>query len=143
MIDEKYLLWALPVLLTALLGSIIFRKQKSNEQFDSICKTFRAAFTEELTFLVSDIKPQNSIHGNTYAILEKALNKHRSAVDIFARALPVIKRGSFNKAWKDYLYPNGYNKKAVFPLLDYAEGDDFEKRKLAHIKISKLLEYAK
>jgi len=143
MIDEKYWLWALPVLLTALLGSVIYRKQKDKEKFDVAHEAFCAAFAAEFAFLVSDIKPDSSIHGTTYAILIKALNKHTYAVDVFGRMLPKRKRHSFNKAWEDYQYPNCYNEKADFPLLDYADGDDFEKRKLAHSKISLLLEIAK
>jgi hypothetical protein len=111
--------------------------------FNDACIIFRAAFADELAFLVSDIIPQSSIHGTTYDILTKAFNKHKAAVDDFTRALPKRKRVGFNKAWKDYLCTNSYNKEADFPLLDYAEGDDFEKRKLAHSKITKLLEFAK
>jgi hypothetical protein len=104
---------------------------------------FKEAFTNELAFLVSDTKPDSSIHGTTYDILTKALNKHRHAVNMYLLVLPNEKREGFNKAWEDYQYPNGYNKDAPFPLLDYAEGVDFEKRKIAHSKISKLLEVAK
>jgi len=112
-------------------------------RFDTACDVFCSAFNPELVFLVSDIKSQSSIYGTTYEMLSKALNKHKSAVDVFTRVLPKRKRKGFNKAWEGYLYPNGYNKEADFPLLGYAEGEDFEKRKLAHDKISKLLEFAK
>ena len=145
MITEN-LFWALPVLLTALLGSILTRKHKEKERFNSACDTFLSAFTNELAFLVSDIKPNNSIHGTTHDILTKALNNHRHAVDMFMRVLPKRKRKGFNKAWESYLYPNGYNKDADFPLLDYADyaaGNDFETRKFAHSKITDLLKYAK
>ena len=135
--------WALPILLTALIGSIIYRKHKEKERFDAACNVFLSAFTNELAFLVSDTKPQSSMHGTTYDILGKSLNKHRHAIDVFGRALAKRKRKGFDKAWQEYLYPSGYNEKAPHPLLDYADGDDFEKRKLAHSKISELLKYAK
>jgi hypothetical protein len=102
---------------------------------------FNDAFNDEIAFLVSDTKPQSSIHGTTYDILNKALNKHRHAIDVFKKILPKRKRRSLEKAWKEYLYPNGYNEKADFPLIDYEGGDEFEKRKLAHSKISSLLKY--
>lgn len=117
----------------------ITRKQETYREYT----IFKEAFTKELAFLVSDIKPQSSIHGTTHDILTKALNNHRHAVNMLMLVLPDEKKEGFNKAWEDYQYPNGYNKDAPFPLLDYAEGDDFEKRKLAHNKITKLLETAK
>ncbi len=142
-IVEKICLIILPVLLTALIGSIIWRKQKEKELFDRLYDVFHSAFATELAFLVSDIKSHSSIHGTAYDVLTKSLNKHRHAVDVFGRELNKRKRERFDETWNNYLYPNGYNKDADFPLLDYAEGDDFEKRKLAHSKISKLLEVAK
>lgn len=114
-----------------------------SKRFHESCVAFRSAFDPELAFLVSDIKPLSSIHGTTYDILSKALNKHRHAVDIFSQELPERKRKGFAKAWEEYLYPNGYIKEADFPLLDYADGDDFEKRRHAHKKLTFLLKYAK
>ncbi|MFA6414049.1 MAG: hypothetical protein WCW53_15285 [Syntrophales bacterium] len=117
----------------------ITRKQELYREYT----IFKEAFSNELAFLVSDTKPDSSIHGTTYDVLTKALNKHRHAVNMFMLVLPSEKGEGFNKAWEDYQYPNGYNKDAPFPLIDYEGGDDFEKRKFAHSKISKLLEVAK
>ena len=110
--------------------------------FDAACDTFRAAFDKELAFLVSRIKPQNSVHGTTDDILNKALDHHTHAVDVFREVLPKRKRRGFDKAWNDYLYPCD-KKNNPHPLLDYAEGDDFEKRTLAHSKLINLLSFAK
>jgi hypothetical protein len=111
--------------------------------FNDASIIFRASFDDELAFLVSDIKPDSSIHETTYDILTKALNKHRHAIDDFKQVIPRRKRHGFNKAWEEYLYPEGYNKEADFPLLDYEGGIEKEKKDLAHSKISKLLEFAK
>lgn len=115
----------------------------NEKEFITQANKFKDAFKDEIAFLVSDIKPQSSIHGTTFEILNKALNKHRLAIDVFEKTLSNRKRRGFDKSWKEYLYPNGYNKEADFPLLDYERGDEFEKRKLAHRKMSALLKYAK
>ena len=114
----------------------------NEKEFIAQANKFKDAFNDEIAFLVSDTKPQSSIHGTTYDILNKALNKHRLAIDVFKKILPKRKRIGLDKAWKEYLYPNGYNKEADFPLIDYEGGDEFVKRKLAHSKISSLLKYA-
>lgn len=136
--------------IVAILAIIVIRQVVSRQsdrviinekEFIAHANKFKDAFIDEIAFLVSDIQPQSSIHGTTYDILEKALNKHRLAIDVFRKILPKRRRRGLDKAWKEYLYPNGYNKEADFPLLDYEGGDEFEKRKLAHIKISALLKF--
>ena len=117
----------------------LLRKQELYRDYSE----FKGAFTSELAFLISDIKPDSSIHGTTYDILTKALNKHKAAVDALVRSLPEEKRGGFNEVWEEYLHPNNDNKDPSFALDSYEGGDDFEKRKLAHSNISKLLEVAK
>jgi hypothetical protein len=120
----------------------IYRARK----FDSACNVFRSAFDNELAFLVSNTEPISSLHGTTHNVLTEALNKHTHAADVFRGVLPKRKRKGFNKAWKNYLYPNGYNEAAPFPLLDYADYancKDLETRKFAHSKITELLNYAK
>ncbi|NLF41698.1 MAG: hypothetical protein GX587_03290 [Bacteroidales bacterium] len=62
---------------------------------------------------------------------------------MFLLVLPSEKRECFNKTWVNYQYPNGYNKAAPFPLLDYEGGVEKDKKDLAHSKITKLLEFAK
>jgi len=114
----------------------------NQKEFIAQANKFKDAFNDEIAFLVSDTKPQSSIHGTAYDILNKALNKHRLAIDVFKKILPNRKRRGLEKAWKEYFYPNGYNKEADFPLIDYEGGDEFVKRKLAHSKISSLLKYA-
>jgi hypothetical protein len=115
----------------------ITRKQELYREYT----IFKEAFSNELAFLVSDTKPDSSIHGTTYDVLTKVLNKHRHAVNMFMLVLPSEKGEGFNKAWEHYQYPD--RKTDAGPLIDYAGGDDFEKRKLAHSKISKLLEVAR
>ncbi|MGD0278255.1 MAG: hypothetical protein ABSC11_02990 [Smithella sp.] len=112
-------------------------------RFDAACDTFRAAFDNELAFLISDTKPISSVHGTTYAILKKALNDHRNAVNVFRLVLPKGKRRGFDKAWDNYLYPEDHNKEND-PLLDYLEysSDDFETRKFAHSNLINLLSFA-
>jgi hypothetical protein len=137
--------------IVAVLAIIVIRQVVSRQsdriiinekEFIAQANKFKDAFNDEITFLVSDTKPQSSIHGTTYDILTKALNKHRYAIDVFKKNLPKKKRRGFEEAWEEYLYPYGYNKEADFPLLDYEGGDEIVKRKLAHSKISSLLKYA-
>jgi hypothetical protein len=138
---EKLSIITLPILIAALLTSIIRRNHKDKERFDTAYDIFCAAFADELAFLVSDIKQQSSIRGTAFDILTKALNKHRGAIDTYTRVLPKRKGKGFGEAWDKYLYPDGI--KEVRPLIYYAEGNETKQRQEAHFYISKLLEVAK
>ncbi len=101
---------------------------------------FKEAFLEEIAFLKSGPEPTSSIYGTAYDILSKALEKHRIAYEAFRIELPETKRTAFDKAWKEYLYPELDEESSPGPLTDYlSEGDEQERRKLAYGKISALL----
>lgn len=101
---------------------------------------FREAFIQEIDFLKSGKEPNSSIDGTAYDVLTKALNKHRLAYETYRLELPKIRRSGFDKAWEDYLYPEC--KGGAGEFIDYADGDESKKRKLAHDKILNLFKYA-
>jgi hypothetical protein len=110
------------------------------QEFIRAATKFREAFIFEIDFLKHGKSPISSLRGTVFDVLTKAYKTHRIAYETFRIDIPEVKRRDFDKAWEEYLYP--ICDKGKDPLDDYiSEGDEPEKRKLAHDKISNLLKY--
>jgi len=100
---EKLLLLALSVLLTALLTSIITRRNKDREQFINskqiaACR-LRDALSPELTKLQH---PEEYGIAEIPHILKTAYERHQTAVNEFRFFLEGSELDRFNNAWRKY-----------------------------------------
>jgi hypothetical protein len=100
MITEN-LFWALPVLLAALLTSIITRKYKDRERFNNAADEFRAAFIEEQR-LLSYNSLADTTGTNARDIIKNAINRHEIAMIKFKPFVCKSEIGNYEKTWKDY-----------------------------------------
>ena len=91
--------WALPVLLTALIGSIIYRKHKDKEIFNDTAVKFRDEFANELTIIKSRKQGDTP---EADQILSAAFQKHAAAVERFRPFLSPKDIPAFNKTWNEY-----------------------------------------
>ncbi len=133
MITEN-LLWALPVLLAALLTSIITRKLKDKERFNKAADKFYGAFINQLTFLKSNINPGSGDTSNIGEYLRAhRVRYHQNAFEIFCKCLSGSERKSIDKAWAEYCDFNQYSEK----------NNQKEARDLALKNIEGVLEFAK
>ena len=141
---ETYFFWALPVLLGALLTSVITRKHKEKERFNFACDTFQSAFDDELATLKN---PSLENPVDIYTLLVNAFDKHRIAVEKFRLFLKRRRRRKFCQAWRNYYAYDDTGEEATDFLLKYSPGWGnklpSECRKLAIANIEKLLEFAK
>lgn len=140
---EKIAFIALPILLTALLGSIINRSLKDRDAFVSACVSFKNAFKDELAIL----KNPTSEDSCPYDLLNGAFDKHRKAVHDFGLALSNRKRRLFYEAWYQYSTCDNGKKEGPEFLLKYAPGwvmrPVYECRKHAISNLEKLLSFAR
>ena len=109
---EKLLIWALPVLLAALLSSIIMRKHKANERFNLAGDALREAFAPELTRLQT-----SEAFGLTEIpdMLKVGFAKHYAAINEFRFFLKGDDLNAFNKAWDQYQNDKNFTKYMMQP----------------------------
>jgi hypothetical protein len=141
---EKGLIFLLGVTVSAIINHFLARDRDKQIHKTALLGgaaiKFKEAFLEEIIFLKSGPEPTSSIYGTACDILNKALEKHKMAYEAFRIELPETKRTAFDKAWEEYLYPDLHEESSPGLLTDYiSEGDEQERRKLAHGKISTLL----
>lgn len=86
--------WIIGILLTSLLGSIIYRSHKARERFTKFADDFKAAFLPAITML-------NTQLGSDREILQGEYPKHRDAAIIFKEHLS-FRKAAFEKAWQAY-----------------------------------------
>lgn len=96
---EKLLIWALPILLTALLTSIISRKHKDKERFNHACDALRSAFNHELAALKN---PSCDNPIDPYSLLVISFDKHRTAIEEFRQFIKESQQSKFDQAWRNY-----------------------------------------
>ena len=142
---RSILLVALGYLLNIFISHLLSKDRTKQDRLISLRNKagikFKETFIKEIDFLKSEEKPTSSIRGTAYDILSRALDKHRIAYESFRLHLVGKEQIGFDEAWDKYLYPDGI--KGAGPLIYYAEGDETNQRKEAHLYISKLLEFAK
>ncbi|MGP8153583.1 MAG: hypothetical protein ACLQBQ_05500 [Smithella sp.] len=136
MITEN-LFWALPVLLGALLTSVITRKHKSKERFNKAAAAFRATFVDEIFRMRRGV---DILHGRFGERPEEIAITNEKAKIIFEVYLPQKELVGFNAAWEKYKNPGEINKINCNPI-DPEYGKKLGNIYLSHI--NNLLEYAK
>lgn len=100
MITEN-LFWALPVLLAALLTSVITRKHKERERFNNAADEFRTTFIEEQRLLSYDSLADRT-GTNAHGIIKAAIDRHEIAMIKFKPFVRKTDIEAYEKAWKEY-----------------------------------------
>ena len=102
--------WALPVLLAALLGFIVWRKQKEEERFQMAKDRLHAAFDPTLGRLAF-ARDYKSTHEapDIDSQLDSALPMQTEAIESYRRFVPKDGQPEYDKAWDDY---RGWAKKS-------------------------------
>ena len=95
--------WALPVLLAALLGFIVWRKQKEEERFQMAKDRLHAAFDPTLGRLAF-ARDYKSTHEapDIDSQLDSALPMQTEAIESYRRFVPKDGQPEYDKAWDDY-----------------------------------------
>jgi hypothetical protein len=133
------LAWTLPVLLGALLTSVITRKHKERERFNDAAAEFRAAFIEEQRLLDHNSFADRASAGSASSIIKNAIHNHERAMIKFEPFICHSRIEDYKKAWHDYAGDNN-----GFPQYTGDTAIKKEKgRKLALDRINNLLEFAK
>jgi len=133
-------------LILALVAYWLGLRKDRHGRFAKECATFRGAFADEINLLEHG-PTANPITETAHYILKSALDSHRRAYEKFKDRLWRSKRGDFERAWQDYLYPEGNHQDHHDPLVDYINDSDVNGelaiRKLALEKLHVLLSFAK
>lgn len=119
-------------------------KQNRINKFNNAADKFCLAFTPELAALKMPALDENT---DPHAILQPAINKHRTAVIEFKRFLGCIRKRQFDRAWDTYYTYDNTGKAKTDYLLKYSPGwtqkPVYECRELAITNIEELLKFAK
>lgn len=111
------------------------------QEFNKAATLFRNSFVDEIDFLKYYGDSKHFIDDTAYGVINSAFSKHRRAYESFRLDLSKKNRVAFDKTWEEYLYPEGNKENCPGPFVDYLEGDESKKRKLAHGKICALLKF--
>ena len=144
---ENYIYVTLLVgLVIALTNYILNLSKGKRDRLTKASGEFRQAFADEVHFLKHG-PSANPLTETAHYVLKSALDRHRRAYGEFGDRLWRIQRNSFDRAWQDYLYPEGNHRQHRNPLVDYIndanEAEEIKIRKLALEKIRALLQFAK
>ena len=111
-IFEKLSLIILPILLTALIASIITRKHKDREKFNEAADRFQEAFIVQLNVLKDGVNSGKGDNSNIGEYLRAHyVSTHLNAFRTFENALSNRKRKPINRAWNKYCNFNQYSDK--------------------------------
>ena len=115
------------------------------QEFYKAAAAFRAAFSDEYIALKAVVRPEDVDDDFVMNILSKAKSKHEKACVLFRPYLSEKKIQEFEKAWNDYLVPDGGEiAELPSPFIDYYNESQHEVCiKLALEKLDKLMEFAK
>lgn len=100
---EKLIAWSFPVLLTALLASIITRKHKENERLEEAKARLRTAFTSTLGQLAfsKGFRDTHEAPPIDKQLLD-AIPTQTIAIEEFRFFIPNKKRTAYQQAWDEY-----------------------------------------
>lgn len=146
---EKIGIAILPVLVAALLASIISRKNKDKERFNLACDNLHQSFLDTVNMFSNQ-----DITAGLYEHLVASFPLHKKAVIDFRRHLNWFRHRGLDGAWNDYrygikkAYPPPEKELQIPHLVQYYEGlawnDEIEEtKKLVLRRIHKILSYAK
>ena len=130
-----------------ILGQMIIRghdrHKRRIENFNKMATNFCDAFSAEISFLGSSIEEVDLIRVNAYEVLTSAIPKHEGAISVYKTILTERECVRLEKAWQDYLYPDGDPDSSPCPLVDYISDCqkrlEIEARHLALQKIRNIL----
>jgi len=118
-IIEKLSIVILPILVAALLTSVIRRKHKDKERFNLACDAINFAFNSELATLKN---PSLDNPIDPYILLVAGFDKHRTAVIEFRRFLGYVCQRKFDRTWYNYYSYDNTGKAKTDYLLKYSSG---------------------
>jgi hypothetical protein len=115
------------------------------QEFYKAAAAFRAAFADEYRTLKAVVRPEEVEDTFVQNTLVNAQAKHENAFVLFRPYLSKKKKQEFDRAWKDYLIPEGGEVAELpSPFIDYYSESRHEVCiGLALEKLDKLMEFAK
>jgi hypothetical protein len=143
-IVEKLCFSILPLLITALLYSVVTRKQKEREKFIDASNKFREAFFDEIRFINRDYAVDRAGR-DIPEVLAAAADKHETALIAFMEVLNKRKKTNIKKAWNTYTGNDKVTGKYTFrQYATYNKFKDAENiRQRALDRIDDILKFAK
>jgi hypothetical protein len=117
----------------------------NQQEFYKAAAAFRAAFTDEYRALKTIVRPEDVENTFVQSTLANAAAKHENACILFRPYLSDKKKQEFDRAWKNYLIPEGGDLAELpSPFIDYySESRDDAHIRLALDRLDKLMEFAK